>query len=110
MTPHCRAELPLTTIRRTRLPFDQTKSHEFGDLTADGAVVASDAPGEFNHANRPQSLRQDQEREQGSIKLYSGFPDEQLISIGAVDDGHDIKDGIVKLPEHFPARCIMHGY
>ena len=82
----------------------------FGDLTADGGVIAPDAVGELHDADRPEPLDADQQRKQRPVERNPGLPDQRLVALRPVHRADDVEHRPVKLAELGAYMCILHFF
>ena len=55
------------------------------------------------------ALDEHEQREQGAVELDAGFPDQEVVPVGAVDHGDDRQHGVVQVPQPRSDMFIMHG-
>jgi len=86
----------------------QAEAFKLRHLTADGRVVASDAAGELDDADRTEPLDSDQQREQRAIQRDPRLRDQRLVALRQVHRADNFEGGEMKRAEPLRHMCILH--
>ena len=103
-----------TTASRTRRSaalasaFDEAKAVELGDLAADGGVIAPDAVGELDNADRAESFDGNQQRKQRPVEWNSSCLDQKFVARRPVHGRDNIQHRAMKLAQLGADTCILH--
>ena len=86
-----------STIHGASPSRSKTQAFQFGDLPADGRVVAAREIREFDDADRPAAFDPDQEREKGPIQRDARFAHQDDTRLSSVHHRGEIAQGVVEL-------------
>ena len=102
--------LARAAVGRALAAGDEAEALELGHLTAHGRVVAPDAVGHIDDADRPEALDPHEQREERPIEPDPRRPDQHLVALRPIHHGDDVEKRAVKIAELAAYMCILHSF
>jgi len=99
-----------TTVSPVFAPGHQPHGRELPDLTTDGAVVAPDATGEVDDADRTEAANQNDEWEKRPLQSNVRFLQQYVVKLRSIDDGDNIQHRIMDSTQALGKMCITHEH
>jgi hypothetical protein len=96
------------SIGSRRSTFYKTQLFKFGDLPADGGMIASDKVSQVRDTDGAFAGHHEEQRKQSAIEGNPGLPDHRSIALRTVHDPDDIDKRAMDDDERIIIVCVRH--
>jgi len=87
--------------------FDEPKSLQFGELAADGCVVAAHLIGQLRNAQGSLGIQHDEQCKERAVEAHARLAQERIVAPGAVQESEQVDE---RQRQPVQIMCILHLY